>query len=267
MHQLKLPVQHHQKEFEPRVSTETRRILKSVGYKVQRKTKNKYRHLKFRVKTSGRPKSPLQTIHVSLDYACMQHYGIVRHFFKLHHGIDIMMLELLLFLYPIGLFTRQDYNIFPHRYSTRKISTLVKKGVIERVFDDVGNKSFRQVFRLTREYKGLVRNFYEYMHQERELPEITQYNKMFAVSASDITHKKARAICKLNKIIRGDERVRSTDTVAFRKLMKEMARRKRLRTPDQLKRGIELAAEKKKSEIIRAIKERKIAQYKLEGVI
>ena len=188
-----------------RVSTVTRKLLKKAGYHINHYTKNKYRHVKFRSKRDKRKKETI-ALKTSLDFACMQYMGVVRHYIQRKHNLMFRELELLLYLYPVQFWSKKDYSTFPHTFSTRTVKTLFKKGLCEPAFDNVGPISEKQTYRLSKYAKRIVAAFYDHLHLEKTIPEDAQNNPLFRADVAPIDQMKAKAICQLNQVIRGDNK-------------------------------------------------------------
>lgn len=185
-----------------RVTLKTRQLLREAGYHVQQLTNNTHRRLKYR----GRPKGKEVTmpIQISLDYSSLQYIGIVRHYIQKKHDITLSQLELLLFLYPLGIWSKDDYDLFPHRFSTRTIKPIMEKGFIDDIFEhELEPESDKKVYRLTQKAKMIVRDFYQYLHQEKLIPETAVSNPLFRYDANPRDLRKAKAIARINELLSG----------------------------------------------------------------
>lgn len=208
--------------IENRVTPETKELLKDHGYMVQYRTNYKYRNLRYRskheVKRLGLAPTP-----VNLDYSAVQYLGIVRHHIQRNFDLTLAELELLLFLYPYGYFSKADYDIFPHRYNTRTIDPLIKKGRICLVRKKYAPTSRKQIFCLSRSSKKIIKTFYECLYGDFTVTENPQLSVLFKSKASPRDQMKAKAIAKLNDIIRGDGKT----TRAHKKLNERIVKRGR----------------------------------------
>lgn len=205
-----------------RVSYETRYLIQEAGYHVKHITKNKFRMLKYRTKEE-RERMNSQTINVNLDYSCLRNLGIVRNYFQKKHNLTFRELELLLFLYGMQLWSQHDYYKFPHSFTTRKIKSLFDRGFIEPIFEDYSFDSKKQVYRLTSRSKCLIRNFYQYLHEEKPIPESSGLNPLFRMDASSRDLAKAKSIALLNQKIMGNEE-KTKQHIKVEKALRENAK-------------------------------------------
>lgn len=155
---------------------------------------------------------------VTLGYDALQYMAIVRRFIQKRYDLHLIDLELLLFLFPIGLWSKKDYSRFPHSYATRRISHLIDKGMVENIFEDRIVDRDDCVYRLTAKAKRAVTQFYKYLNKEETLPETSSSNPFFNARATRREMKVAELIADLNKSISG----RTEDTKHHIKLKKRI---------------------------------------------
>lgn len=204
-----------------RVSSHTRKLLKEKGYEIQYIYKGHYSKKMLQKRTHTQSNS-VSKITVSLDYDTLQYLGIVRSYVQKKHNITVSVLELMLFLYPLGVWSKGDYNKFPHRYNTRNIEVLINKGYIEPMFAEHSIKSRLQTFRLSRVAKRAVRDFYEYVHGEKTLPEEARSNPLLHKNASVRDLIKANAIMEINRQIRGDNQTTGQHQKTKKRIVKQI---------------------------------------------
>lgn len=177
----KLFKKHH---YKSQVSEETKRILdqnnKSVSYNNRNSNTN-----------------------ITLGYDTLQHFAVVRRYIQRKHKIKIRELELLLFLYPIGLWSQKDYNQFPHSYGTRHVKYLEEKGFVENIIETQSQRG--KVYRLTRISKRIVSDFYKLLNGEKQFPETPKHNPFFKGDISRKDMKVAQLIAEFNKKLSGRE--------------------------------------------------------------
>lgn len=240
-----------------RVSSHTRKLLKEKGYEIQYACKGHYSKKMLQKRTLTGSNS-ISKITVSLDYDTLQYLGIVRSYVQKKHNITISVLELMLFLYPLGVWSKQDYNKFPHRYNTRNIEVLINKGYIEPMFAEHSVKSSSQTFRLSRVAKRAVRDFYEYIHGEKTLPEETRTNPLLHKNASIRDLVKANAIMEINRQIRGNNQTTKQHKKTKKRIVKQIQenplRQDYIAKSNQKKK--ELERELQKKDIVRRILEK-----------
>ena len=189
-----------------RVSEHTRDLLKKAGYKVVQKTKEVHRAWRFRKKREIKKKG-LQNLDITLDYSSLQYLGVIRPFIQKKFNVTYSELELLLFLVPLGIWSVEDYQEFPHRYSTRTIKSVFNKGFCYAMFDKYAFNSKYQTYNTTKQAKRIVRDFYEYLHMEKTIPESPNRNPLMRADVSPRDQVKAKAIMKLNQKIRKNNKV------------------------------------------------------------
>lgn len=110
------------------------------------------------------------------DFDFLEHFQIVRAFYKRKFGIPLRELELLFTLYPMNYFTHSDYFEIPKAFTYLRIIKLVQLGHVV-VFAKGKNKS-KDVYTLTTSARTLVRDFYRYLSGEKKIPEEARHNPM-----------------------------------------------------------------------------------------
>lgn len=198
-----MPREEYADPDEVRISKYTKQLLKEMGYHAAHISKGHFRNLRYRGKKERRETRPTQAIPLNLDYNVVQYFGIARYYIQKKYDLRIKELELLLFLYPIGFFTKRDYHTFPHNYTTRTISHLMKKGLIEPVNEREKPQSDKQVYKLSRRSKNAVLYFYKYASGEEPIPENPMVNDFFKSGTTRYEQKLALAMAKLNKRVSG----------------------------------------------------------------
>jgi len=226
-----------------RVSNGTRKILSNAGYHVKFVSREKHRRLKYRSRKQ-RKRQYTVPIKINLDYASLQFVGIVRYYIQKKYQLHINEIELLLFLYPLGIWSRKDYDSFPHRYTTRTTRNFKSRGLIEEVFDQSDWRRKKQLFKLSKQAKKIVSTFYEYLHLEKPLPEISAKNPLFGDSISPRLQVIAKSMAVLNQMSRGEEKI----TPAHDKLNQRITKRGKTNEPQKKRRfeGIHKQVEEKR---------------------
>lgn len=191
------------------ISSHTRKILRYAGYHPQKRTFNeKYRKMKYRKNFKK-----TQSIRVSVDYACLQNLGLVRHFIQKKYKISIEELEYYLFVYSLNMFTKKDHGKFPSTFGTRTINSLLNRGVLVTVLEGVPRLSRKQVYKLSKEHTVICKRFYEYLHEEKTIPELEAWNVLFAKGASVSAFRYIKGVNTLNKKITGAEETKLDDKI------------------------------------------------------
>ena len=169
-------------EEDPRISDDTKDLLKKAGYKPRPK-KLEHKHYK-------------KDAVVNMDYNLLENFYVVRKFVQKKFNISLRELELLLYLFPKGFFSHQDYKSYPLSYSHRLISTVIKLGWV-RIFTKGENQS-QHTYTLTKSAKHIVIVFYKYLSGELKIPLNSENNPLIRKDASSHQQK----IIKMFKIMR-----------------------------------------------------------------
>lgn len=130
-------------------------------------------------------------------YDFLQNFIVVRQYVQKRYKIDLNLLEILLYLFPMQYFTRDDYKIIPRNYGYRKISDLVRAGYVNIAV--TGKNQGEHLYTLNRQGTEIVKIFYESLAGERKIPEQPQKNPMALKTANKITKKQMDLIKVLNQ--------------------------------------------------------------------
>ena len=201
----------------------------------------------------------LEPVGVSVDYACMQFFGIVRHYIQDKYDISLQDLEYILFVFPLGLFSLKDHRSFPHKsYASKSIRKRVKDGYLVTFFEDQRVSSRNQLYRLSNHYEKICVEFYKYMHQEKLIPEVAKFNNLFDQSQSSIyKRKQAFGIVRLNKRTKGMDPFDKNWTSAEKKLQSHIKEDKKNKLSDK---DILLKNLKRKEEVKRQARIKEIME-------
>lgn len=140
-------------------------------------TKNKKRYTKQRI------------LYYSNSYDFLQYQIIVRPYVCKRFKIEVRMLELLLYIYPLNYFTNEDYKVAVRPYSLHSIKTMVKLGFVKIIVK--GYNAAEHVYTLTHQAKNIVSLYYKYMSGERKMLDNDQRNPL-TKKIKITTHDKKR---------------------------------------------------------------------------
>lgn len=101
------------------------------------------------------------------DCNLLQDLKMIRDYMKYKHGVDLQMLELFLYLYPINYFTSMDYHDYPFNFKAARISTMIKWGHLV-ISSNVKNGA--NMYSLSPKSKRIVREFYMLLSGEEKIP-------------------------------------------------------------------------------------------------
>lgn len=173
-------------EDDPRVSERTKKLLKKSGYKPRAK-KLEHKHYK-------------KDAVINMDYNLLENVYVVRKFVQKKFNINLRELELLLYLFPKGFFSLEDYKNYPLTYSHRQINTIIKMGWV-RIFTEGRYKS-EHTYTLTKSAKHMVIVYYKYLSGELQIPTNSENNPMVRKDATAHQQK----IIKMFKVMRKQNR-------------------------------------------------------------
>lgn len=175
------------RQLDWKISPEVREIFAEDNYVINRKiTRSRKRKQKYTyVKEVG-------------DCDILEHFHIVKHYFRVVRKIKIELLEILLALYPKQFFTNKDYRFIYKQFSYNRVETLEKMGYIV-LFSKDKNK-LHGVYCLSVKAKHLVKDFYACLSGEKKMSEDYTINPIFGKEQSTMDKKKAKIITALNKL-------------------------------------------------------------------
>jgi hypothetical protein len=127
------------------------------------------------------------------DY--LKYWKVVRQWARSKHGLSTSEIEMLLFLYSEGLFTRkhfQEYNEIMS-WDKRRFSNLLKNEWIIKWRERKGRESI--LYDLSHKSKRLCASIYKKLNKEESISEDRRNNPMF-VSGTKYSDKVYRKIIK-----------------------------------------------------------------------
>lgn len=165
-------------------------LPKNVSKRINR------RKTKLGRKTAGGKRKPTYTVPQFLSYFegydFLQYFGLVRAHLQKKNKIDLNLLELLLYLYPLNYYTTEDYFEIPKSFKYNRIQMLVDMGLVSIV--SVGRRKKDTIYTLSKKGKQIVTSFYEYLSQEKKIPTVV-LNKQKAPAYDKM---KVKLIKKIN---------------------------------------------------------------------
>ncbi|WP_456867592.1 hypothetical protein [Galbibacter sp. BG1] len=165
---------------EPRVSKDVRKEIRKQGYHVQ---------------YYNNPKHYTRSARFNIGYNKLENLGVVRHYIQKRFNINHREFEMILFLYPKLLFDTREYREYPKCFTYRNIKKPMERGLIE-IFTN--HKKRNKIYRLTKQAKHIVVQFYKYISGELPIPEDPQTNPLFKKDATPMDRKRAEWIKRMN---------------------------------------------------------------------
>lgn len=140
--------------------------------------------------------SKVQFAHIYKGYDFLENLMAVRSFIQRKYGIDYRMLEILLKIMGMKVFTRADYSSFPKQFTYNKFRTIINSGYVNVLADH--NAVENRVFTLNTKGKNIVINFYKYLSGEKRIP-LDHTNPMTnSKTKINFDRKKVELIKKMN---------------------------------------------------------------------
>lgn len=138
--------------------------------------------------------SKKQFVQIYKGYDFLENLYVVRTYIKKHYDVDSRMLEILLKLMGMKVFTRAEYSALPKQFTFNKFSSIKDSGYINLLAD---HKDVEQrLFCLNTKGKNIVINFYQYLSGEKKIPEDGELNPMANKNKQVPFDKKKMALIK-----------------------------------------------------------------------
>lgn len=131
------------------------------------------------------------------DYNFLKWWRVVRYWAKRKYGISNEDLEVLLYLYDEGVFTRKEFKKFEGilSWDRNRLNELMDRGYIVLWRDHKGYKKYGKRYTLSAHAKMIVNTTYKKLTQEEHIPENHYNNPIF--KGDGYMDKKYRSIIKL----------------------------------------------------------------------
>ena len=130
------------------------------------------------------------------DCNLLSHFGLMRQYIHYKYDVDLQLLEILLYLYDIQYFTRQDYKEFPFNFTHARLNDMVKWGHFVRISEV---KQGYSIYSLSLRSQKVIRHFYRLLSGESTIPE-EELKKPWKGSEVAIDKKRRDLIAKLTSL-------------------------------------------------------------------
>ncbi|MGH2666059.1 hypothetical protein [Flavobacterium sp.] len=130
-------------------------------------------------------------------YDILQNLIVTRQYIQKRYEIDYHLFELLLFLFPMQYFTREDYQIAPRQFRYRGVKHLMELGHV--VIAVSGENRGKHLYKLSRSAQEIVKHTYHCLSGEKKIPESYQVNPMAKNTANSLEKRSMDLIKKLNQ--------------------------------------------------------------------
>lgn len=138
-------------------------------------------------------------LNVYKGYDMLENLYVVRSFVLKKYNISNQMLEMLLRLMGLKLFTWADFAETPRRFTLNRWSSVMDSGYVNLVMDH--KKMEQRIYSLNTKGRNIVVNFYEYLVGEKKIPIEPSKNPMAHKKKQVAFDKKKLAfIKKLNEM-------------------------------------------------------------------
>lgn len=162
---------------------------------------------KRKMRRKGEPKEKLPPVYKeeiqkyrrkAPEYDFLKYIKIVRYHFKKKYGIGLHELELLLFLYSEGLFTRSDFREFTQIYSWDgwRFERLRQDGWIVKWRDHKGKEA--ALYEVSTKTRKIITDFYDRLAYKMPISEDRRRNPIFGSGANYTDKVYRRAIKRFN---------------------------------------------------------------------
>ncbi len=160
--------------------------------------KKKIKGAKVVFRESQEKYSKNQFIRIYKGYDFLENLFVVRHYIQRHYEIDLDLLEVLLKLMSLRVFSIQDYIEIPKRYSTTsRFRSIRARGYVIVISDHYHAQ--KRIFTLSAKSKHIVTNFYQYLSGEKTIPEGRRLNPMARKNPKYVfDNRKMQLIKKMN---------------------------------------------------------------------
>jgi len=123
---------------------------------------------------------------------------VVRPFIQKKYGIEVRLLEMLLYLYPRQVFTHADYKEMPKPFSYSRLYSLRKTGLV--VIFSEGKRSGGNLYCLSKQAKQIVTDYYKHLSGERKITENAEHNPLALTKKGKHNDKRMGLIEKMNSM-------------------------------------------------------------------
>lgn len=131
-------------------------------------------------------------------YDFLQNLIVVRRYICSRYKINNHLFELLLYLFPIQYFTREDYKKFPSQFTYRQIDKLIDLGLVS--IASMGANKDEHLYTLNRSGKSIVIMTYKCLSGEKKMSEKPELNSLASSDANKFEKKHMDLIKHLNQL-------------------------------------------------------------------
>lgn len=140
-----------------------------------------------------------QYVQIYKGYDMLQNLHVTRTYIQKRYKIDWILLELLLQLMGLRIFTVTDYTSLPKDFSLSRFRTIREKGWVQIIQDN--HSAAHHVYGLSTKGKNICIKFYKILSGEIPIPESGSVNPMAKKSTQNAYDKKKMLLIeKLNKL-------------------------------------------------------------------
>jgi hypothetical protein len=128
----------------------------------------------------------------------LKYWRVVRMWVQSKHGVGVPDLELMLYLYSAGLFTKKEFNEFEFtlNWDKKRFGRLRKEGWINQWREATTRQ--KALYELSFKGKKLIRSVYKKLLGEETISESGNHNPIFKDSATYSQKRVRPLIAKLN---------------------------------------------------------------------
>lgn len=141
-----------------------------------------------------------QYLSIYKGYDFLENLYVVRIYIQKRYKIEWGLLELLLKLMAIKVFSRSEYASLPKKkYTYRRLSSVMESGYINMVSNHADTE--QRLYSLSTKGRNIVINFYQHLSGEKKIPTDAASNPMAKKSEQvNYDKKKMALIEKLNEL-------------------------------------------------------------------
>ncbi len=115
------------------------------------------------------------------DYNFLKYYRVVRYYIKKKYNITLMELDMILYLYDMPFFRKEDFNYYGNTMSwdKKRFYEMIKKGLIKEWRPGKEQYAKAKMFELSHKAKSICSLTYKKLLQEESISEKAVSNPIF----------------------------------------------------------------------------------------
>ena len=115
------------------------------------------------------------------DYNFLKYYRVVRYYIKKKYDITLMELDMILYLYDMPLFRKEDFNYYGNTMSwdKKRLYEMIKKGLIKEWRPGKEQYAKAKMYELSHKAKSICSLTYKKLLQEEIISENAVSNPIF----------------------------------------------------------------------------------------